>query len=166
MADEDERRPGLSGLARWAIVLGAAVALVVAFAALRGGGSGDEPSGQPTAPQATRSRAATQKHATTEDQATTEREAPTRPRVATIRVEGGAPVGGVTKLDVAEGGRIRFRVVADAADAVHLHGYDVVRQVGPGIRAAFDVEATIEGRFEVELHHSGARIARVDVTPS
>ena len=87
------------------------------------------------------------------------------PQVATIRVKGGQPVGGVRKLTFREGERIRFRVTDDAGDEVHLHGYDVEKPVGPGEAANFSVPATITGRFEVELHNSATPIAEVSVEP-
>jgi hypothetical protein len=84
----------------------------------------------------------------------------------TIRVKNGQPVGEVKTIELHKGDRIRFRVIADAADAVHLHGYDVEKELVAGKPTTFDLPASIEGRFEVELHHSGAQIARIDVNPS
>jgi hypothetical protein len=85
--------------------------------------------------------------------------------VATIRISGGEPVGGVRKLTFKEGGTIRFRVTDEADDEVHLHGYDIEKPVGPGKPASFSVPATITGRFEVELHGNATPIAEVTVEP-
>jgi hypothetical protein len=189
---EPDERTGMSGGARWAIALVAAVALVVAFFALRG--RDDEPETAARPSTATQEQAGAEQPAgggepapkdehTARDEETGGEPAPAEepqggepapdeepraeePAVAVVRVRGGEPVGGVQQLEVRRGDRIRFRVVADADDEVHLHGYDVEKAVGPGRRATFDVEATIEGRFEVELHGTGTQIARVDVTPS
>lgn len=87
------------------------------------------------------------------------------PQVATIRVKGGEPVGGVRKLTFTEGERIRFRVSADEPELVHLHGYDVEQPVGPGRPTSFDVPATITGRFEAELENSAVQVAEVTVEP-
>ena len=136
-------------------ILVAAVAIVVAaFVALRPGEGGE------TATTATEPSAAA-----TQPRATTTKPAKTKPKVATVRISGGEPVGGVRRLTFKEGGTIRFRVTDDAEDEVHLHGYDVEQPVGPGKAAKFSVPATITGRFEVELHNTSTPIAEVTVEP-
>jgi hypothetical protein len=169
---DPEQQAALSGRGRWALALGAVVALVVAFVVLRGG-SGDDSAGQPASTQLAQTQAQNQTQTQTgtqaqeqeQEQEPSEPSEPAKPAVPTIRVRAGQPVGGLAKLEFRKGDRIRFRVTADQPDDVHLHGYDIEKGVGPGRLARFDVEATIEGRFEVELHHSGAQIARVDVSP-
>jgi hypothetical protein len=88
------------------------------------------------------------------------------PAVPTIRVVGGRPQGGVRTLSFERGERIRFRVRSDAADEVHVHGYDVTEAVPAGGTVLLSFEATIEGRFEVELHEAGSQLAELDVAPS
>ena len=133
----------------------AAVAIVVAaFVVLQPGDDGGNPS--------TATETSTQ--ATTAPATTTTPKEP-KPKVATIRVSGGEPVGGVRKLTFKEGGTIRFRVTNEADDEVHLHGYDIEKPVGPGKAAKFSVPATITGRFEVELHNTATPIAEVTVEP-
>lgn len=91
-----------------------------------------------------------------------------KPRKASlpmIEVRDGKPVGGVEELDFEAGDRIRFLVDSNVADAIHVHGYDVEEEVGAGSTARFDFPATIEGVFEVELHHSGEQIAELRVNP-
>ena len=59
-----------------------------------------------------------------------------------------------------------LHVPADVvAVQVHLHGYDISRDVKPGSRARFSFEANAEGIFEVELHGSGTQIAELVVEP-
>jgi len=48
---------------------------------------------------------------------------------------------------------------------VHLHGYDISRDMKPGSRARFSFEANAEGVFEVELHGPGTQIAELTVEP-
>jgi hypothetical protein len=48
---------------------------------------------------------------------------------------------------------------------VHLHGYDIAKEVEPGGAVAFDVPADISGIFEAELEDSEEQIARVTVRP-
>jgi hypothetical protein len=137
--------------AKIAILAAAVVVVGVAFVVLRPSG-GNQGSAGPTT-------------ATTPTAATTTAPARPRPEVATIRISGGEPVGGVRKLTFREGGTIRFRVTDEADDEVHLHGYDVEKPVGPGKAASFSVPATITGRFEVELHGNATPIAEVTVEP-
>jgi hypothetical protein len=87
------------------------------------------------------------------------------PRAAVIEVEGGQPVGGVQELEFEQGEEIRFVVRSDVADHVHLHGYDVFEDVAAGGEARFEVPATIEGVFEVELEDRAAPLAEISVTP-
>ena len=47
---------------------------------------------------------------------------------------------------------MRIVVSADAHDDIHLHGYDIEKEVGPGEPARFDFKASLEGQFEMESH--------------
>ena len=94
-----------------------------------------------------------------------ERPARPRPRYQRIRVRGGQPVGGVKELRVDAGEVARIAVSADAPDEVHLHGYDREAAVGPGRTARLRFKADLEGIFELELHGSGALLAKLRVEP-
>ncbi|MQA76475.1 MAG: hypothetical protein GEU88_19485 [Solirubrobacterales bacterium] len=85
--------------------------------------------------------------------------------VPTIVVEGGQPVGGVQDLTFSKGDDIRFIVKSDVADHVHLHGYDVMEDVPAGGQVEFDVPATIDGVFEVELEDRVVPLAEITVQP-
>jgi hypothetical protein len=91
---------------------------------------------------------------------------PEEPEIPTIVVVNGQPEGGVQELTFTEGDDIRFRVESDVADEVHFHGYDVAMDVAAGGTVAFDVPATITGKFEVELEHSVTQLAEITVNPS
>jgi FtsP/CotA-like multicopper oxidase with cupredoxin domain len=103
--------------------------------------------------------------------ATTQESVPERPRVARIKLRGGVPRGGVRSIRVKTGEAVRIVVTSDASDEVHLHGYDITRNAGPGKPARFALEAKLEGVFEIESHeaeHAGREplIARLVVEPS
>ena len=85
--------------------------------------------------------------------------------VATIRVRNGKPVGGITKLVYTKGDQIQIKVVSDVADEVHLHGYDIGKDVKAGGSVAFDLPASIEGVFEMELESRSEQIAELRVNP-
>lgn len=82
-----------------------------------------------------------------------------------IVVRGGKPVGGVAELEVDKGERIHFVVRSDVADHVHLHGYDVFMDIAAGGKVEFDVPATIDGVFEVELEDRVVPLAEITVNP-
>jgi hypothetical protein len=56
-------------------------------------------------------------------------------------------------------------VKSDVADHVHVHGYDVLRDVAAGGTARFDFKADIPGVFEIELEEAGVEVARLRVEP-
>lgn len=85
--------------------------------------------------------------------------------VPTIVVRGGEPVGGVRDLSFRRGDDIRFRVKSDVSDEVHMHGYDVLKPIKASGRVEFDVPATLEGVFEVELEERVQELAEVTVNP-
>jgi hypothetical protein len=73
--------------------------------------------------------------------------------------------GSVAKLRFTEGETIRFRVRSDVADHVHVHGYDLMKDVEPGKTITFSFPATITGIFEIELEDRGEEIAQLRVDP-
>jgi hypothetical protein len=91
--------------------------------------------------------------------------APPPPAQVRIVVKGGKPVGGVRRVTVAKGRRIVLTVSADVSDHVHLHGYDLMRDVAPGKPARLAFRATIVGTVEVELEDSGVPLARITTQP-
>lgn len=90
-----------------------------------------------------------------------------KPEVATLRIifENGRVVGGLQRLTVEKGARVRIVVRADIADHVHVHGYDIMRDVGPGRPAQIAFRATLAGRFETELEERKLLIAQLEVRP-
>ncbi len=90
---------------------------------------------------------------------------PDKPEIPVIEIKGGQPVGGVAEFEVAKGDDIRFVVESDVDEEVHLHGYDVSQDVTAGGKVEFEVPATIEGVFELELEHSVVPIAEISVVP-
>jgi hypothetical protein len=83
-----------------------------------------------------------------------------------IEVANSEPVGGVKKISVKKGERIRFFVQsADTTDEVHLHGYDVAKELSPGHPVRFDVPATLDGVFEAELEDAKQQILQLTVEP-
>lgn len=146
---------------RIAIIAVGFVAAVLAFVALR-------PTDEETTSSTTTTATATERTTTTPATAvaTTARPATTPgPETSTITVKGGQPVGGVQEIEAERGDELRIRVTADAPEDVHLHGYDIEKPVGPGEPAVFNIDANLEGIFEIELHGSAVQIGSLQVSP-
>ena len=84
---------------------------------------------------------------------------------ATITVQAGAPKGGVQDLKVKKGGDVHLTVNSDTADEVHIHGYDLHKDVEKGGSVTFDFPAKIDGRFVIELEAARQTLANLSVEP-
>lgn len=144
---------------RFSIVICVTVALLVAGFALASC-SGDDDAG--TTETTTLTQPTTQ---TTTDATKTTTTDPEQPIVVRVRVVNGAPKGGIVRKTVKKGDRVVVVVTSDVADHVHLHGYDVFRDVAAGGTARIRFRATLPGRFEVELENRGAQIADLTIEP-
>jgi hypothetical protein len=71
----------------------------------------------------------------------------------------------VQRLEYDRGDRIQFVVASDVADEVHVHGYDISKDVPAGGSVRFSFPARIEGVFEVELEGRHEQIAELRVNP-
>jgi hypothetical protein len=92
---------------------------------------------------------------------------PRRPAAAVVRitVRDGTPVGGVRRVTVGEGRRVTLIVTSNVADHVHLHGYNVFRDVAPGMPARISFRATIVGTVVAELEDRHVPLARITTQP-
>ena len=146
---------------RWPLLLVVAIGLLIAGFALASCG-GDEDTTDTTT-ETTQIQTTTQ----TTTQPTTSETAPQpeQPIVVRVRVVNGAPKGGIVRKAVKKGDRVVVVVTSDVADHVHLHGYDVFRDVAAGGTARIRFRATLPGRFEVELESRGVQIADLTIEP-
>lgn len=146
---------------RVVIVAAALIVAVVAFLVLRPGGGDDDAT--PTTTQPTTTTATTEPSEPSVPPPP--RPSPPRPAVVRITVRDGTPVGGVRRLTVAEGRRVTLVVTSNVADRVHLHGYNVFRDVAPGRPARIAFRATIVGTVEAELEDGRVPLARITAQP-
>jgi hypothetical protein len=104
---------------------------------------------------------------TTSSSTTTSTTPPAPPPPANVRivVRGGEPVGGIRNVTVSKGRQVVLIVNSDVADEVHLHGYNLKRDVTPGAPARLPFRATINGTVEVELEQRGVPLARITTQP-
>jgi hypothetical protein len=87
----------------------------------------------------------------------------TQADVVRIRIKGGKAVGGIVRARVKKGRPVLVVVRSDVADEVHVHGYDVKREITAGGTVRIPFTATIPGVFEVELEERGLQIAELTV---
>ena len=140
--------------------LAIAVAIAIVAVVVLASGGGDDESTAGTSAQAT----ATATPSETAEPGATATETPTP--TATPKPE--PPLvqqGKVTKLRFTEGETVRFRVRADVADEVHVHGYNLMKDIEPGQTITFSFPAKITGIFEIELESAGEQIAQLRVDP-
>ena len=149
-------------VARGLVGLAALAAIVVLFVVLAGGGDDDSDTSGTGTTQAQTQPATGATVTTGQGQANPK---PQKPATARIVVVGGKPRGGVERLAYERGDRIQFAVTSDVADVVHVHGYDVSKDVPAGGTARFSVPARLEGVFEVELEARHEQIAELRVSP-
>jgi len=152
----------MSRQGRIGLVVATLVVLVVAFIVLSPGG--DDESDQTT----TTTAAAPPPAQTPTDTATTPAPPPPPPAPSfeTIQVKGGQPVGGIKTVTVDKGDRVRIQVSSpDTTDEIHLHGYDLMRDLKAGGRVRFSFDATADGIYEIELEGAGTQIGKLVVEP-
>src|SRR4051812_36521180 len=78
----------------------------------------------------------------------------------------GEPVGGIADLTYRKGDRIHFKVKVPFEEEIHLHGYDVMKEVPKGGgTVTYDLPAEIEGEFEAELEGHKEQIIDLKVEP-
>jgi cytoskeletal protein RodZ len=131
---------------RIVLVVGALVVAVVAFIVAQPGDDDDStPSSSATQTQTTADDA-------TDTATETQPEEPAEPPVTRISVKGGVIAGDVKSIEVAKGDIVRIVVSSDVEDEIHLHGYDIEKEAGPGKPARFEFKADVEGAFELESH--------------
>ena len=143
--------------ARLGLLAVAVVILVGAFFLLRP--SSDDPETTADAPTATPTL--------TETPSPDETETPTPTATPRPTVDPGPVLTGeeVEDIRVDKGDTVRFRVRAPEDEEVHIHGYDISRDVQGGETERISFKATIDGIFEIEFEHSGTQIAELRVDP-
>ena len=138
---------------------GIAVAiLILAIVVLSGGSDGNSTDEKPAA-QATATTTATATAGETTTPEATDTPAPT--------VDPGPVLTGakVVKIEVNKGDTVRFRILSPKDDEVHVHGYDLKKDVKANQPASMSFKATIDGIFDIEFENEGQQIASLRVNP-
>jgi FtsP/CotA-like multicopper oxidase with cupredoxin domain len=158
----------MSSQARIGLLVATIVALVLAFVLLSPGGNDEESTA--TTPSVTAPATTPAAPAGEATQSTTvvtpPAVAPPAAEFTQIRVQNGKPAGGVKTITVKKGDRVRIQVSSqDTSDEIHLHGYDLKRDLKAGDSVRFSFTANAEGIFEIELEGAGTQIGKLVVEP-
>ena len=83
----------------------------------------------------------------------------------TLRVENGKPEGGVKTFQVKQGDTVSFNIRSDTKGEVHLHGYDLEKEMVPGQTVTLSLTATATGRFKIEIEKVEVELGFLEVQP-
>jgi hypothetical protein len=145
----------MSNAQRVLLLIAAAAVLVVALVVLSPG-SDDNNAASTAAPATTTPGGRTVTGTATAPEAT--------PNLVTVR--GGKPVGGIQTITAHKDDVVRFTVTSpDTTSEVHLHGYDIMRDLTAGGRVNFVFKAVNEGIFEAELEETSTQIIKLVIEP-
>jgi len=131
------------------------IPVVAALVSCGGDSAEDDPS--PTAP------ATTATPTTTPNPTSSPTEPPDAGIVITLTVSGGEVTGADERVSVPIGSEVTIQVTTDVDDEVHVHGYDLRRDVAAGEQATMTFTADIPGVFEVELEDAGLPLVSLEV---
>ena len=129
----------------------------VALAGCGGGSKSSAPTMSTVAP------ATTTVPSTTTTTTTTKTTTTAAPVTIRVLIKGGKPVGGIQRATVKKGQKVAIVVHSDVADEVHVHGYDLHKDVDPGGTVRIVFPATITGVFEAELEDRKLQIVEFTV---
>ncbi|MFT7476427.1 MAG: hypothetical protein ACI81L_003381 [Verrucomicrobiales bacterium] len=96
------------------------------------------------------------------DEALSESEADVALRAALVAGE--VTLDGGDRIEVALGDIVLILLDSDAEEHAHLHGYDILVDVGPAESATILFRADTAGKFELEFENSGAFIVELIVS--
>lgn len=140
----------------------AAVIAVVAVVVLAGGSddTGDERAAAPTQ---------TPTPTPESEGMAEESEATPTPTPSPTRTPDPVPVlrpGTKKTVQAKQGERVSFRIRSPEAEEMHLHGYDVYRDLPAGKTVTVTLDdPQLTGIYEIELHNSGEEIGSLRVEP-
>ena len=148
---------------RVALMLAAVTAGAIALAGCGGDSTNDAVTTTETTATAPTTTTTTADTTTTTE--TTQTTPASEAKVIMVNVVKGVPKGGIQRPTVHKGDKVVLVVRTDSGEAVHLHGFNIEKDVVPGQAVRMPFTANIAGRFEVELHPTDALLAVVEVKP-
>jgi uncharacterized lipoprotein YajG len=139
--------------------LSLAVAAVVLLAGCGGSSNGSSNAGSSAVPSVSATTAPPGVSVTTPTPTTTADDA----QVIAITLAHGTVTGVQPRTDVKRGTRVRISITSDVAEVLHVHGYELEKDVAAGQATQLEFVADTPGVFEVELHKSDKVLTRLQV---
>ncbi len=69
------------------------------------------------------------------------------------------------EVSVRKGDRVNMSITSDRPVEIHIHGYDLEREVEPGGPTELSFEADLTGRFPIEDHETESELGVLAVKP-
>ena len=85
--------------------------------------------------------------------------------MVSLAAKGGQPVSGTQVFKLKRDDEVTLTVVSDRADELHVHGYDLQLKLEPNQAQTVKFVAKRTGRFNIELHKSGAELGVLEIYP-
>jgi FtsP/CotA-like multicopper oxidase with cupredoxin domain len=85
------------------------------------------------------------------------------PVTINVKIANGKVTPSGATYDVAKGSTVTINVTSDSDDTVHVHGYEIEKDVDAGTPLVITFTADQTGSFEVETHEIEATIATLNV---
>ncbi|MCE5290513.1 MAG: hypothetical protein LLG14_14920 [Nocardiaceae bacterium] len=79
-------------------------------------------------------------------------------------IHNGAVVSGPSTISYKTGGTVKFTVISDKDDQIHVHGYDKEIALKSGEYQTVEFKATIPGKFEIEIHSNDSLVCTLEVS--
>jgi plastocyanin len=157
----------VTNLQKGGLVVAAVLVLIMGYVIVKPEGDPDVTTVSTTAPLEAQPAPAPATSTETAPAETTPAETtPAPPARITIVVKGGKPVGGIQDIKVKKGDTVDFVVRSDQGGEIHLHGYDVKKEIPDGGgRVEFKLEAANDGIYEIEVEATGTQIGTLTVEP-
>lgn len=80
-----------------------------------------------------------------------------------VTISHGKASGDIGRIRVTVNSHVTIQVTSDTADEVHLHGYDIEKELEPGKPTTLSFVADQTGIFELELHKASTVILHLQV---
>ncbi|MBA2615677.1 MAG: hypothetical protein H0U90_07855 [Actinobacteria bacterium] len=151
---------------RLLVVLGAVALAIALFFVVRAGGDDGAETGarQTTMAENTTTAAETERGEGTTAPPAPPPLPPPGPQRVRFVIPAGGPTG-VQRVRITLGDRVVLVIRSAVSDHAHLHGYDLLTDVGPTQPARITFRADIPGRFEIELEDAGRPFGELTVAP-
>ena len=88
---------------------------------------------------------------------------PSGPVTITVTIANGKVSPSGATYDVTKGAEVTITVTSDSKDTIHVHGYEIEKDVVPGQETVITFVADQTGRYEIETHIIQATIATLNV---